>query len=164
MHLQLLYIGSGLIFNTTGKVMRITQRVILNSILPRLLILVVTTWNLLCAIQFILFAQDYASSFDLLPDVTGRAVIQSIGILFMMWNIPYFFAFLHPYKWYIALISATLMQLTGLVGEIWIKSQLQHPQNMVSSIQRFIIFDAIGLILLVSAVFLVWHKWRKNEI
>ncbi len=143
--------------------MPITQRVILNSILPRLLILVVTAWNLLCAIQFVLFARDYTPSFDLLPDVTGRAVIQSIGILFIMWNIPYVFAFLQPYRWFIALISAALMQLTGLVGEIWINSQLMHPQNMVSSIQRFILFDAIGLILLVSAVCLVWQNRRKNE-
>lgn len=164
MHLQLLHTGSGLIFNTTGKIMPISQRVFLNSILPRFLILVVTAWNLLCAIQFVLFAQDYAPSFDLLPDVTGRAVIQSIGILFIMWNIPYVFAFLHPSKWFIALISAVLMQFTGLIGEIWIKSQLLHSQKMVSSIQRFIMFDAIGVIMLVFAVCLVWQNRRKNEI
>jgi len=144
--------------------MLVIQRVILNTIFPRLLILIVTAWNLLCAIQFLLYAPDYAPSFDLPFGETGMAVIQSLGILFLMWNIPYIFALLNPTKWFIALISAVLMQFTGLIGEIWIKSQLINPQNMAASIQRFILFDAIGLVLLMSAMGLVWRIRRNDEV
>ncbi len=144
--------------------MFVNKRVIVKSLLPRVLILIVAAWNILCAIQFIVFAKDYAPSFDLTPDITGKAVIQSIGVLFIMWNIPYIFAIFHPHKWFILLICALLMQLTGLIGEIWIKSQLTLSYNMVSSIQRFIVFDAIGLVLIFTSALLVWAHRRNHEI
>jgi hypothetical protein len=91
----------------------------------------------------------------------GIVVIRSLGILFIMWNVPYAIAIYHPYQYSVALISAVLMQLIGFIGETWIYFSIQTLVNTKSSIMRFMIFDFAGLLLLLIAFALLFKK-RKN--
>jgi len=83
----------------------------------------------------------------------GRAVVVGYGILFFMWQVPYFFAVFDPVKQKISLISAVLMQTIGLVGEslLYRTIPLEH-KVLRGSVMRFIIFDGAGLVLLLVAL------------
>ncbi len=126
----------------------------------RFLIALVFTSNILCAIQFVVNPSGYIQQFDLVGEA-GTVVIRSLGILFIMWNVPYAIAVYHPYRYPIALTSAILMQLIGFIGETWIYFSIQNLVNTRSSILRFMIFDFAGLLLLSVAFALLFNK-RKN--
>lgn len=128
--------------------------------LIRFLIALVFASNILCAIQFLINPTGYAQQFDLVGEV-GTVVIRSLGILFIMWNVPYAIAVYNPYRYSVALISALLMQLIGFIGETWIYFSIQNLVNTRSSIMKFMIFDFAGLLLLSVAFALLFNK-RKN--
>ncbi len=122
------------------------------QIIPRLLIGVVLFFNLQCALLFLIQPQNFVSSFEL-SGVPGQAAVQGYGILFIMWNIPYLIALLDPQKYRIALICAVLMQFTGLTGETLLFINLPQGYNFLrQTVERFIIFDAGGLIALAAAL------------
>lgn len=125
----------------------------------RFLIGIVTFFNLQCALMFILSPDQYKTAFEL-AGKTGTLTIQGIGLLFIMWNIPYLFALWHPILHRVSLLEAVIMQSVGLVGEsIFL---LKIPTQYISlslSIRRFIGFDASGLILL----FLSWVIIRDMQ-
>jgi hypothetical protein len=123
--------------------------------LGRLLIGLVLFFNLQCAVLFLVSPSSYAPSFEL-SGFTGEIVISSLGILFIMWNIPYLFALHHPVKNRISLIQAVLMQATGFVGEsiLWLNTSPDH-ELMRASIFRFMLFDGGGLLLLLAAFLLI---------
>lgn len=119
--------------------------------ISRLLILIVTAWNLQAALLFIASPGTVAGDYEL-SGAAGAAAIRGAGVLFLMWNIPYLIAVLHPRRYRVALVSALLMQLTGLIGESYILSTLTMEHALLrASIQRFILFDGIGLVLLFTA-------------
>ena len=126
----------------------------------RLLIALVFASNILCAIQFFVNPSGYIQQFDQIGEA-GIVVIRSLGILFLMWNVPYAIAIYQPYQYSVALISALLMQLIGFVGETWIYFSIQNLVNTRSSILKFMIFDFAGLLLLLVAFALLFNK-RKN--
>jgi hypothetical protein len=127
----------------------------------RLLIALVFASNILCAFQFVANPSGYIQQFDLGGEA-GIVVIRSLGILFIMWNVPYAIAIYQPYRYSITLIAALLMQLIGLIGETWIYFSIQNLVNTRSSIMRFMIFDFAGLVLLSVAFAFVFNK-RKND-
>lgn len=88
-------------------------------------------------------------------------VVRSLGLLFLMWNIPYFFALLRPFLWRICLICAVIQQAVGLIGEILIRAGSADPV-IRASILRFIQFDAAGLVLLLAALILIHLNHRKD--
>jgi preprotein translocase subunit SecG len=135
----------------------------LYSILPRFLLAIVAGWNLLCAIQFIIQPGMYLSAFDLSRE-SGRATVQSIGILFIMWNVPYLLAILQPFRWKILVLCALLMQAIGCIGEIWIRSQLQESPAFRDSLTRFTIFDVTGFFLLLLTIYLVNRDRRHTHV
>lgn len=94
----------------------------------------------------------YMGGYELSGEV-GRAVVVGYGILFFMWQVPYFFAVFDPVKQKISLISAVLMQTIGLVGEslLYRTIPLEH-KVLHGSVMRFIIFDGAGLVLLLAAL------------
>lgn len=94
----------------------------------------------------------YMGGYELSGEV-GRAVVVGYGILFFMWQVPYFFAVFDPVKQNISLISAVLMQTIGLVGEslLYRTIPLEH-KVLRGSVMRFIIFDGAGLVLLLAAL------------
>ena len=125
------------------------------SHLARILIGLVTAWNLLAAVRFILWPADYVSAYEL-GGAPGEIAVRGVGVLFLMWNIPYIAALWHPIRYRLALILAVIMQLIGLVGEIFILSNLSFDHVILrASIIRFIAFDTLGLILLIIAYWLV---------
>ena len=128
----------------------------------RLLIGLVTVWNLQAALTFILWPEQYAPGFEL-TGVPGTAAVRGTGILFVMWNVPYLVALWHPRKFHLALGMALTMQFVGLVGESFIWVTLPQGHTLLrTSIMRFITFDASGLLLLAAAFWLVQRDVKSK--
>jgi len=136
--------------------------------ISRLLIAAVTLMNLQAAFLFILKPQDYAPGFEM-SGAAGEAMVRGMGLLFLMWNIPYIFAVLHPVRQFISLVEAVIMQFIGVTGESLILLGLhgEHP-IIQASVRRFIFFDGAGLVVLLAALLLVIQlkggSRHKNEI
>lgn len=119
--------------------------------LSRFLIGIVIFSNLESAFVFLWNPQDYVAGFGL-QGVVGNFAIRSIGLLFVMWNVPYIVAFLHPIKHRISLIEAILMQAIGLIGETILCFSLSPDLVPIkNSLIRFIWFDFAGLVFLIIA-------------
>lgn len=124
----------------------------------RLLIAIVLFWNLQAAVQFIFNPAAFAPSFQL-EGLPGRAAVAGFGILFLMWQVPYGFALLHPARFRISLWSALIMQTIGVVAESILLSTIPSEYAFLqASILRFIIFDGTGVLILLCALWLVRHQ------
>ncbi len=130
--------------------------------MSRLLIGVVFFFNVECALAFLAAPQAYAPAFELSGE-PGIGMVRGMGILFLMWNVPYAFALWHPLRFRVSLLSAVIMQAVGAAGETVLL--LTFPPGyalLKASVLRFIIFDTTGLVLLVIAGILVWRIRPKN--
>jgi len=129
--------------------------------IARGLIVVVTLMNLQAALQFMLRPQMYAPGFEM-TGIAGEAMIQGLGLLFLMWNIPYIFAVVQPLRNFVSLVEAVIMQFIGVVGETLLLIGLpgEHP-ILEASVKRFILFDGSGLVFLLAAFGMVLVI-RKN--
>jgi hypothetical protein len=135
------------------------HRILIRPWLARLLIGIVTAWNLQAAFVFIFSPSGFVRAYEL-SGTAGEAAIRGFGILFLMWNVPYLFAVKDPVHYQLALTFALLMQSIGLIGESCILSTLTVGHVLLrSSILRFIIFDGAGVVFLGIAYLLV--KYRK---
>jgi hypothetical protein len=129
-----------------------TPRIRLN--LARLLIGVVLAWNVQAGIVFFLNPEMFARSFEL-AGVPGAAAIRGLGVLFLMWNVPYIVALWQPVRHHISLYEALTMQAIGVLGESLIYLSIPAIHALArQSLSRFILFDALGLLLLILAVVL----------
>ncbi|MCJ7434408.1 MAG: hypothetical protein MUO77_13045, partial [Anaerolineales bacterium] len=81
--------------------------------IARLLIGLVTAWNLQAALIFIVSPGGFVRAYEL-SGAAGEAAVRGFGVLFLMWNVPYLFALKDPIRYQLALTFALLMQLTGL--------------------------------------------------
>ena len=125
--------------------------------ISQFLIFVVLAINTYCAVDFIVRPELYMGAYELSGEV-GRVVVIGYGILFLMWQVPYFFALAQPVVHRMSLIQAILMQMIGLIGESFLLQSIPLEHEILrGSIMRFIIFDAGGLLLLILA-FLVIRK------
>ena len=126
-----------------------------NLLLARLAIGLVFVWNIQCAFAFLVWPERFIAGFEL-PGAPGEAALRGVGVLFLMWNVPYAVALWHPARYRVSLYEATAMQAIGLLGEtlIWLG---QPPARTVlqASLLRFMVFDGAGLALLFLAVWLV---------
>ncbi len=124
----------------------------------RLLIFIVFLLNIQCAIFFLYQPELYAPGFEL-EGIPGIMIVRGIGILFLMWNIPYTFAWLHPVRFRVSLVEAIFMQTIGVVGEtvLLITLPAGHPQIQTTAL-RFILFDSFGLIALIIAFLITRQK------
>lgn len=129
----------------------------------RVLIGLVTFMNLQAAAYFLIRPADYAQGFEL-SGTPGNAMIQGMGLLFVMWNIPYIIALINPVKHFVSLIEAVIMQAIGVFGETILLLLLkgEHPR-LEASVLRFIIFDGAGLVFLVAAWILMIRFRRRLE-
>jgi hypothetical protein len=128
--------------------------------LGRVLIGTVLFINVQCALLFFLQPRVYVPGFEL-EGGTGIVYVRGIGLLFLMWNVPYFVAVLDPMKYRVSLYEATVMQAIGLVGETLLLLSLPvGHQALHNTVRRFILFDAVGLVLLLLAV---WVTRVTNE-
>ncbi|MBI3161993.1 MAG: hypothetical protein HYZ23_05770 [Chloroflexi bacterium] len=124
----------------------------------RLLVAVVTAWNVQAAIAFIASPGSFVYAYEL-SGAVGEAAIRGLGILFLMWNVPYGFAAVHPVRYRLGLVCALLMQSIGLIGESYIYFTLPTGHEILqSSVLRFILFDGTGLVLL----FFAWLATQKH--
>lgn len=131
--------------------------------LLRLLIGLVLAWNVQAALLFIWSPQSYAAGFEL-SGAVGDAMVRGMGVLFLMWNVPYVFAFWHPLRFSVSLLQAVIMQAIGLAGESFIYLNLPLYLGMArSSVLRFIAFDAAGLVLLGAALWLVRRRLKHEQ-
>ena len=126
--------------------------------LSRLLIGIVFAWNVQAAAIFIVNPGAFVAAYEL-SGAAGEAAVRGVGVLFLMWNVPYAAALWHPVRYRLALILAVVMQAIGLAGETFIRLSLPDGHAALSaSILRFILFDGAGLVLLLVAVWLVKHE------
>ncbi len=126
----------------------------------RILIGAVVLWNVQCAVAFLAAPATYAPGFALSGPV-GEALVRGIGVLFLMWNVPYVVALLHPVRHRVSLYEALAMQAIGLAGESLILRSLGAGHAVVSStLLRFILFDGAGLILLAVAAWVTRRSGR----
>jgi hypothetical protein len=120
--------------------------------LARIPVLIVFIFNIQCAVLFLLWPARYAPAF-VLSGSAGDLVVRGMGILFLMWNVPYFVALLHPVKHITSLKEAAAMQFIGGFGETLLYLNAVSPV-LRGSIARFMLFDWGGLILLIAALWL----------
>ena len=119
--------------------------------LSRLLIFLVLAMNLQCALVYIFDPLPYVAPFELSGE-PGRAALVGIGILFVMWQVPYVFALVHPLRNRRSLLEAVIMQAIGLLGEsLLLRSIPLEHTALRASVLRFITFDTGGLLLLLAA-------------
>lgn len=117
----------------------------------RALIGLVLFFNLQCALVFLWRPGDYVAGFGL-GGTAGMGMLRALGLLFVMWNVPYVFACIHPIKHRISLIEALIMQAIGLLGETLILFYGNYGDALIrSTVTRFILFDGFGLLMLLMA-------------
>ncbi len=123
--------------------------------LARLLIGLVFLFNVQCALVFLAAPQQYAPSFEL-SGPAGEGMVRGLGLLFLMWNVPYAVALWQPARQRVSLYQALIMQSIGVVGEslLLLTFPPGHPV-IQSSVGRFILFDGSGLVFLALAAWLI---------
>jgi hypothetical protein len=133
--------------------------------LSRGCIAIVFIANVQCAVSFIASPEAFAPSYELTGTV-GVVMIQAIGVLFLMWNVPYAVALWHPARHRLSLWEAVCMQAIGVIGESIILASLPESHDVLrSSIARFVWFDGLGFALLLTAVWFVYKlRWVKGEL
>ena len=131
-------------------------------LLPRVLIFLVLAMNLQCAFAYIFNPLPYMAPFELSSE-PGRTAVIGMGILFVMWQVPYVFALVHPQRNRRSLLEANLMQGIGLAGEtLLLRSIPEAHTSLSASILRFVIFDAVGLVLLLVALIYVFRLLKSE--
>lgn len=126
----------------------------MKTILARILIGFVFLANIQSALVFLIWPEKYIGSFQL-SGAPGEAMLRGLGVLFLMWNVPYALALWNPVRFRLALWIAIAMQTIGLVGEILIALSLPEENFAIrASISRFMVFDSAGLLLLCTAAWL----------
>lgn len=118
--------------------------------------------NVHCALSFVLDPQTFASSYEL-SGVPGIVAIQGMGVAFLMWNATYPAVIVSPKRFRALAVVVLAQQVIGLAGESWILLSIpaDHPL-LTSSIERFIAFDALGLVLTTAALGLFSHVRKTN--
>jgi hypothetical protein len=130
----------------------------------RILIGTVLLFNLQCAMVFILWPEAYVSGFEL-SGTGGLVALQGMGILFIMWNIPYLLALTNPPRRRTSLVEAIWMQTVAVCGETLLRLFLPVGHLALEvNIQRFILFDAGGLVCLLAAWLLVRCSKTQHQI
>jgi len=130
--------------------------------LARALISLLLFLNLQCALVFLWHPEDYMAGFGL-GGAAGMGMLRGLGLLFVMWNVPYVFACVHPIKYRISLIEALIMQAIGLLGETLILLYGNYQNTLIqATIKRFILFDGMGLLLLLLAFALTRSTEKKK--
>ena len=120
--------------------------------------------NIRCIIAFIFFAENYIRAYEL-TGVPGMVAIQGIGVAFLMWNTTYPLVIVRPDKFRILFIVVIAQQIVGLLGETFILLTMPSGYDILAgNILRFIIFDAAGLVLLVTGFFLSRNADKSRQI
>lgn len=133
------------------------------SVLARVAFAVVFAINVQCAVSFVLWPDAFAPSFEV-AGVPGAAAVRGLGIAFLMWNATYPAVIANPLRFRAVAIIVLAQQAIGLVGETWLRAGLPDGYTALSaSIERFILFDGLGLLLMAAAFgWLVWVERKAG--
>jgi len=118
--------------------------------LARAAFLLVFAINVQCAASFVLWPDAYAPSFEV-AGVPGAAAVQGLGIAFLMWNATYPAVIASPLRFRAVAVIVLVQQAIGLPA---------GHAALSASIERFILFDAAGLVLMAAAF--GWLLWVKR--
>ena len=133
--------------------------------IARLLIGVVFALNVQCALAFLIAPSAFAPGFELSSAVGDGAIsdgmVRGLGILFLMWNVPYAVALSDPVRRSVSLWEACGMQVIGLTGETFLLLTFPagHPA-VRETVVRFILFDGLGLVALGAALWITLQVRR----
>lgn len=127
--------------------------------------------NMQCAISFVIFPEDFVTSFQLSytdgnieESIASVQSVRALGIAFMMWNVTYPFFIYKPSRYRVIGIVILLQQLIGLLGETYILLCIPDTMATLSdSILRFIIFDLAGLMMMSTSFVLLVIKMRVSS-
>ncbi len=126
----------------------------LRTWIGRSLIGLVLLFNVQCALTFIIAPEVYAPGFEL-SGAVGAGMVRGLGILFLMWNVPYMMATVDPVRRRISLYEALAMQTIGFTGETFLLATFPPGHALIqASVGRFILFDGSGLLALLLAAWL----------
>jgi hypothetical protein len=126
----------------------------------RFLIGLVFLFNVQCALVFIIAPDGYVPGFELSGDA-GAGMVRGMGVLFLMWNVPYLVALLDPVRHRVSLCEAITMQAIGFIGESILLAAFPPGHELIRvTIWRFILFDGFGLLALLFAAWLTRFKNR----
>jgi len=113
--------------------------------------------NLSAAIPYVARPGDYAAAYEL-TGVPGEVAVRGLGILFLMWAVPFVPAIFDPVRNRVALVCVLAMQVIGLAGESLMLVTLPAGHDALRATGlRFIVFDGIGLIVLGIAYWVTQH-------
>ena len=118
--------------------------------------------NVSCALDFILQSERYKGGFEV-SGMAGNAIVQGIGILFLMWNATYPPVVVQPVMHQTLFIIILVQQTIGVIGESWLFLQLpvEHIALRTTGL-RFIIFDGLGLILM--SIAFGWLLFKRKSL
>ena len=117
----------------------------------RVAVALVFALNVQCAVSFVLWPGAYAGGFEL-EGVPGAAAVRGLGVAFLMWNATYPAVIANPRRFRALYAVVLAQQAVGLAGESWILLSLPAGHaTLAASIERFIAFDAAGLVLMAAA-------------
>ena len=120
----------------------------------RALVALVFAINVQCAVQFIVWPGAFTAAYQL-EGASAEAIVRSIGICFLMWNATYPPVIVQPGRYRVLFGVVLAQQAIGLVGESLLLASLDPGLPVLaSSIERFIAFDAAGLVALAFAFLL----------
>ena len=106
--------------------------------------------NVQCALSFVFEPSAFVGAYEL-SGVPGNVAIQGMGVVFLMWNVPYAVYIAHPVRFHAMGWVAIVQQTIGLVGESLILAGIPAGHTLLSeSILRFIAFDALGLVIMMA--------------
>lgn len=134
-----------------------------SEIVARIAFTAVFTLNVMCALQFIVAPGEYVGAYQL-ESMGAEAAIQGYGVVFLMWNVTYPLFIFKPLK-HLALGAIILVQqLIGCIGETCILLTLpaEGADLLASSIQRFIAFDAGGLIVMIVTFIWLYSSTKES--
>lgn len=114
--------------------------------------------NVQCALQFVFIPNAYVGAYEL-EGISGIIALQGMGIAFLMWNTTYPFFIARPIKWRVVGVIILSQQAIGLIGESLLLTCLPSGHEILTtSIQRFILFDGIGLLAMTAAFLFLLKK------
>ncbi len=124
---------------------------------------VVFIWNVLCAFQFLVAPAAFAGAYQL-SGAAGEAAVRGMGVVFLMWNATYPAFLMNPVRFKVLGWVIVAQQVIGCVGETFILATLPPVgyELLAASIQRFLIFDAVGLgLMILSGAFFLYRTSRR---
>ncbi len=105
--------------------------------------------NVQCAFSYIFMPESFLGGFQL-SGVVGAVAVQGIGVSLLLLNATYTAFLVLPQRFRALGAIILFQQAIGLVGESMIYLSLPEfgYAQLAHSIARFIVFDAIGLVLM----------------